>query len=293
MPKAYSNALLFLRSPVNIAGKWLNKAVLTGLAIIAAGAAMPAAATPDPAVVVRVCAQEGTQCEFTGTETVYYGAESNYAVRTETDGISCTNPVFGDPDPGVVKICFIADSVCAKEGDTCSFTGTRTVYYGTDYTYVNRQLTDGTPCTDAVFSDTVLPPGPKVCYLDEPIGLLPKRCAKEGETCFFKGTQPIYYGAKGKYTSRELTDQTACTNGVFGDSNPNVVKACYAFEPRKMAANQCAVEGTTCAFTGTKNVRYGAEGKFVTKSFTNGTPCTNGVFGDPAPGIVKACFIEN
>jgi hypothetical protein len=36
MPKAYSNALLFLRAPVNIASKLLNKAVLTGLAIIAA-----------------------------------------------------------------------------------------------------------------------------------------------------------------------------------------------------------------------------------------------------------------
>lgn len=52
---------------------------------------------------------------------------------------------------------------------------------------------------------------------------------------------------------------------------------------------RCATEGSFCGFSGTKEVRYGANGVFVTRTFTDGTPCTNEVFGDPVPGVFKAC----
>jgi parallel beta-helix repeat protein len=51
----------------------------------------------------------------------------------------------------------------------------------------------------------------------------------------------------------------------------------------------CATEGGVCAFTGTKEVRYGANGLYAYKTLTDGTPCTNTVFGDPAPGVAKQC----
>jgi parallel beta-helix repeat protein len=51
----------------------------------------------------------------------------------------------------------------------------------------------------------------------------------------------------------------------------------------------CADEGGVCAFTGTKDVRYGANGVYTYKTLTDGTPCTNSVFGDPIPGTVKQC----
>lgn len=51
----------------------------------------------------------------------------------------------------------------------------------------------------------------------------------------------------------------------------------------------CALAGQVCSFSGTKNVRYGAEGKYSYRTLTNSTPCTNAVFGDPAPGIPKKC----
>jgi hypothetical protein len=39
-------------------------------------------------------------------------------------------------------------------------------------------------------------------------------------------------------------------------------------------------------------VRYGAAGRFSTRRGMNGLPCNNQTFGDPAPGLEKACFID-
>ncbi|MFL6630747.1 MAG: DUF4832 domain-containing protein [Massilia sp.] len=51
----------------------------------------------------------------------------------------------------------------------------------------------------------------------------------------------------------------------------------------------CATEGGTCSFTGTMQVRYGANGLYATKTMTGPVACTNAVFGDPAPKQVKTC----
>ena len=53
----------------------------------------------------------------------------------------------------------------------------------------------------------------------------------------------------------------------------------------------CADEQGTCSFSGTRDVRYGSETRNTVKSLTNGTPCDNGIFGDPAPGELKQCWI--
>jgi hypothetical protein len=54
----------------------------------------------------------------------------------------------------------------------------------------------------------------------------------------------------------------------------------------------CADEGQVCSFTGTRSVRYGANGAYVFKTLTNGTTCTNSVFGDPIYGVKKQCYIQ-
>ncbi len=41
----------------------------------------------------------------------------------------------------------------------------------------------------------------------------------------------------------------------------------------------CANQGQRCAFGGTKQVRYGKDGRVTTRSFTNGVNCTNRAFG--------------
>ncbi|MDB4962573.1 MAG: right-handed parallel beta-helix repeat-containing protein [Myxococcales bacterium] len=52
----------------------------------------------------------------------------------------------------------------------------------------------------------------------------------------------------------------------------------------------CANENAPCAFSGTKEVRYGANGTFTTPAtFSGGVSCTNTVFGDPVVGATKYC----
>ncbi len=51
----------------------------------------------------------------------------------------------------------------------------------------------------------------------------------------------------------------------------------------------CASENGTCTVPGTRQVRYGAGGKFATRVVTGAVRCSNSVFGDPAVGLVKAC----
>ncbi len=55
--------------------------------------------------------------------------------------------------------------------------------------------------------------------------------------------------------------------------------------------NEIASENQTLQFSGSKLVRYGANGKFVTKVVASGTKCNNGTFSDPAPGVPKKCSI--
>jgi hypothetical protein len=55
----------------------------------------------------------------------------------------------------------------------------------------------------------------------------------------------------------------------------------------------CGDEGKFCSFSGTKNVRYGALGLYNYKTLTNGSDCSNGVFGDPIVQILKQCYYWN
>jgi hypothetical protein len=53
----------------------------------------------------------------------------------------------------------------------------------------------------------------------------------------------------------------------------------------------CAAENGTCTFTGLRTVAYGANGTFVTRLLVlTRIACNNATFGDPAPGVGKACY---
>jgi hypothetical protein len=109
-------------------------------------------------------------------------------------------------------------------------------------------------------------------------------CAKEWGTCSFSGTAQVRYGANNKYFTKTFTGSTPCTNAVFGDPIYGVSKSC-----EYLTWTSCAKEWGTCSFSGTAQVRYGANNKYFTKTFTGSTPCTNAVFGDPIYGVVKSC----
>ena len=51
----------------------------------------------------------------------------------------------------------------------------------------------------------------------------------------------------------------------------------------------CASEGGTCVFTGTRQVRYGANEIYAMWKATNSIGCNNSVCGDPIAGVVTSC----
>ncbi|HUD34359.1 MAG TPA: PilC/PilY family type IV pilus protein [Variovorax sp.] len=57
-------------------------------------------------------------------------------------------------------------------------------------------------------------------------------------------------------------------------------------------ATLCAGEGGTCSFSGVREVWYGAISSWKVAPASNGTACTNAVFGDPISGIVKNCYVR-
>ena len=140
-----------------------------------------------------------------------------------------------------------------------------------------------------------------------------RQCADEGGICRLRHPGEVVYGARGRTTSR-FFDQRAvpCSNRVFGDPAPGRPKSCYTVErggyddgdygdgdygdgdygrPRGRWA-VCANEGEFCEFYGRKVVRYGARGRLTEGVFRGGVRCDNRVFGDPAPGREKRCYIQ-
>ena len=52
----------------------------------------------------------------------------------------------------------------------------------------------------------------------------------------------------------------------------------------------CSDEGSTCSFSGVRQVAYGEGTKWKFTSSNNGAECKNAVFGDPSPGNAKKCY---
>ena len=120
-------------------------------------------------------------------------------------------------------------------------------------------------------------------------------CAWEGEHCGFGGTADVAYGAEGRFNYRNaVSGGVQCINEVFGDPNPGVRKACFirpAVATPPAGYTFCAWEGEHCAFDGTADVAFGANGRFAYRNAISGSVwCVNEVFGDPNPGVRKACF---
>ena len=77
-----------------------------------------------------------------------------------------------------------------------------------------------------------------------------------------------------------------------------IFAACVAFSvPQAARAYEdgwrtCADEGQICRVNGRAVVRYGAEGRWTSRSVVNGVACNNDAFGDPAPGDPKRCQVR-
>jgi len=55
----------------------------------------------------------------------------------------------------------------------------------------------------------------------------------------------------------------------------------------------CASENGTCTVTGTRDVAFGASGKFYFRTVTGSVACNAATFGDPIAGVAKACYYTN
>lgn len=221
----------------------------------------PVTSPPAPASTWVRCATEGGTCSFAGTARVRYGANGTYVVQTGTSAIACSNAVFGDPVPGVVKACDYENAAavapvpapapapvttwmaCAAEGQTCLLPGTRQVRYGAGGTYAYQTGTSAIACTNAVFGDPVVGTAKTCDYANAPGPVAPQppapapapapvpapawtSCAPEGGICTFSGTHPVRYGANGVYAVQNAAASIGCNNATFGDPLPGTVKSC-------------------------------------------------------------------
>ena len=131
-------------------------------------------------------------------------------------------------------------------------------------------------------------------------------CAVENGFCSFSGPALVRYGANNTWASGTYTDGVLCANSIFGDPVYGTAKSCQILSSTPLPTatpvptltttpmaswTTCAVENTVCSFSGPALVRYGANGSWVSGTYTDGVLCANSVFGDPIAGTVKSCQI--
>jgi hypothetical protein len=115
-------------------------------------------------------------------------------------------------------------------------------------------------------------------------------------TSFMQATsQPVRYGTEAGWITKTVVGQVPCTNQFFG-SDPvyGVLKRCEIGTPGAATWTTVAQEPYAFSVTGTRTVRYGLAGKWITRNVTGTVPCTNAFFGsDPAFGIKKSCEVSS
>ena len=218
---------------------------------------------------------------------------------------------FRGVTPGVYSVSYPATSTapaityqalpgtwsrCAAENGTCDVTGPSVIAFGANGEFKYVSTSSDTACDDAVFTDPDTGVA-KWCYVESTAPASPgwQQCAAENGTCAFSDLMTVAYGANGTYNFATLgSGGTTCDNAVFTDPTPGTVKACYLVGPPPTFTTwtTCAAENGTCSFSGTHEVAFGVDDRYYFGSFTGSTPCTDAVFGDPAYGSVKACYVE-
>jgi hypothetical protein len=208
-----------------------------------------------------------------------------------SNGGNC--PVWGQPP-------------CAQENTAC-FLGNLTnvdIAFGTNGRFVTRRINadpnslhyTGWPCTKVTFFNVDPAPGvAKNCYISAFSNSIPygyTKCADELSVCAITGPTRVAFGMNGNFVFSTFADATPCEAGYFNsvDPAPDTTKGCYIpTDPPGYA--KCADENSVCSFNGTATVAFGTAGHFTFKTLANATACSDAVFGDPAFGVAKSCYI--
>ena len=183
---------------------------------------------------------------------------------------------------------------CAVEDGQCSFPGTATVRFGLNQKFFTKVATNTIRCSVAVFGDPYFGVD-KICDYDAgtapPVTTAWTACAVEDGTCVFPGTMQVRFGVGGAYYYQTATGSIACTTAVFGDPAFGLDKSCDYGSSVKTEPTwtRCALESQQCAFSGTKQVRFGINGAFYSRTATSSILCSADIFGDPAYNADKFC----
>lgn len=199
-------------------------------------------------------------------------------------------------------------SLCAAERAECRFTGAAEVVYGARSSWtLPRTFFGPVACNNTTFGDP-LPFVVKTCRVKAvaplatdtpPAGYT--RCTPERKDCQFAGTADVVYGARSTWTPpRAFFGGVACTNATFGDPLPGVVKSCYVKAVEPLPTDRppagyvlCTAESKGCTLTKVADLVYGAGSTWTAaRPLIGGVPCNNRTFGDPLPGVVKACYVR-
>jgi hypothetical protein len=252
-----------------------------------------------------LCAPEGQNCVPSGTQVIAFGA-GTYSYQVIAGPASCSSATFGDRDPvpGILKSCYLAPlggpggyTSCATDEATCNVDGTREVAFGANGAFRFKTITGGTDCTTSAFGGDPLVGVPKNCYSasNGPPGTW-TQCASQNGSCAVTGAQPVAYGANGAYIFGTSNGAIDCDVSTFGNEPIyGTEKQCYSRTgPPVGYPIKCAEETKNCSFANEQTVAFGANGTYLYRTFTGGTPCTVSVFGaDPLANVPKFCYLTH
>lgn len=257
------------------------------------------------------CAKQNDICALpAGTYEVWYGQGSSYQYAVATGDVACSNARFG-LSSGTGNKCYSqayagtsplpsSSTFCANKDGTCTLpSGTWEVWYGNNGAWKVAAATDAPPCTNAVFGN---PGGSgQKCYYKPYNGSwtpapAPTFCANNIGTCTLpSGNWEVWYGNGSTWKYGPATGAVPCTTSVW-TSPGSGTNSCFYLPysgtwtpPASVTA--CASENGTCTLPpGVREVWYGAGNSWKIAPATGLVPCTNAVFGDPAPGVGKNCY---
>jgi len=285
--------------------RWTCVAAIVSVGVLQGAAMTPAGANSKPSGPrgYTYAATEGQHFNISGVADVAYGDHGKFNRKTGlTGGIDCTNAVFGNPDRGVTKACFVLADIgpagytyAGTEGSHIKVDGLADVAYGSRGKF-NRKtaVSGGVDCNNSNFGDPDKGVH-KSCYILADVGPAGYTYAgPEGAHINITGVADVAYGDRGKFFRKTgVTVGIDCTNAVFGNPDPGVQKSCYTLaDIGPTGFSYAGTEGAHLHFTGIVDVAYGVEGHFRLKTgVTSGISCDNSVFGDPDRGVHKSCYI--
>ena len=208
-----------------------------------------------------------------------------------------------------------AQSGVSGQGGTFSLSATTTVSYGANGAFNSLTLAAGNyVCGDQLFGDPA-PGANKSCYTSVTTPATTTTSSSTvltlltGQSGSFKLTSSsnIAYGSGAQLAQKTLSSGTyVCGDQLFGDPAPGQPKSCYSTSgststttpvaSKPTSTNQLSMLiGQSGSFTlaSAATVAYGSGSQLVEKSLAAGTyACGDQLFGDPAPGVNKQCYLS-